>query len=532
MTISVADTALDMEKKAIGRCARRSHRLRLWLAWFYCGIFLISSAGFYAFWYTNAFNDVLLSQLPLRNGTRAFDWWQRPPFTLKHRAYIFNYTNVDEFEAGEANKLRVQELGPYEYRETLTRTNVALHDNGTVTYQIKRSFEWIGGRPGNDTVVVPNVPLMFATAYVRDLNFAMRFITNTVLSTLQEKSFINETANGFLWGYDNHLFHLSKPLMMLERDIPFEKFGMLAIKKGIDKDRFTVHTGSRGIENIGVIDRLNGMNTRHVWDDERCDKIEGSDGSMFPPHLIEDPSEALWVYSKDICRKIPFRFSEEVTTFDIPSLRYKFTPDVYNFSDKQNECFCSKVHGKRVCPPSGLFNMSACSYGSPLLSSFPHFYGADKSVLEQVDGLNPRQKDHESYMDIHPRIAVPMAGWSRIQVNLEVRKAVGVPFLGKLKDGIILPLIWFEDGVDELPEQILDVLQSAHFTAANVEMALQWGTLITMILSLSAAIACLWKYRVEQVVDVRKPSFIQSNILEVIKRETAQKGAGKVALGE
>lgn len=46
--------------------------------------------------------------------------------------------------------------------------------------------------------------------------------------------------------------------------------------------------------------------------------------------------------------------------------------------------------------------MSACVYGSPLLLSFPHFYGADKSVLEQIDGLNPRQKDHENYLDIHP----------------------------------------------------------------------------------------------------------------------------------
>lgn len=90
-----------------------------------------------------------------------------------------------------------------------------------------------------------------------------------------------------------------------------------------------------------------------------------------------------------------------------------------------------------------------------------------------------------------------MAGWSRLQVNLEVRKAIGVPFLGKLKDGTILPLMWIETGIDELPEILLNLLLKGYFTAGNVEIAVQWGSLITMILSLIGTIACLWKYRAE-----------------------------------
>lgn len=82
-----------------------------------------------------------------------------------------------------------------------------------------------------------------------------------------------------------------------------------------------MHTGSRGVKNLGVIDRVNGVNSRVVWNDERCDKIEGTEGSMFPPHLIQDTSKPLYVYAKDICRKIPFHFTEQVTTYDIPSLR-------------------------------------------------------------------------------------------------------------------------------------------------------------------------------------------------------------------
>jgi len=105
-----------------------------------------------------------------------------------------------------------------------------------------------------------------------------------------------------------------------------------------------------------------------------------------------------------------------------------------------------------------------------------------------------------------------MAGWSRLQINLEVRKAIGVPFLGNLKDGMILPLIWLEVGEDVVSEEIMEIFQKAHFTVKNVEMTLQWGTLITMILSLSATIACLWKYRAKQDV-FRSNSLVQNELL-------------------
>jgi len=82
-----------------------------------------------------------------------------------------------------------------------------------------------------------------------------------------------------------------------------------------------MHTGSR--DTVGVIDRINGMDNRHIWDDERCDKIEGADSNIyiFSPHLIQDRNKILYVYSKEMCRKIPFHFAEQVTIYNIPSLR-------------------------------------------------------------------------------------------------------------------------------------------------------------------------------------------------------------------
>lgn len=34
--------------------------------------------------------------------------------------------------------------------------------------------------------------------------------------------------------------------------------------------------------------------------------------------------------------------------------------------------------------------------------SFPHFYQADPAYINAVDGLNPNQEEHETYLDLQP----------------------------------------------------------------------------------------------------------------------------------
>ena len=44
-----------------------------------------------------------------------YEAWKSPPVHAYLRVYIFNYTNVEEFEKGIDKKLQIQELGPYTY---------------------------------------------------------------------------------------------------------------------------------------------------------------------------------------------------------------------------------------------------------------------------------------------------------------------------------------------------------------------------------------------------------------------------------
>ncbi|XP_076618654.1 scavenger receptor class B member 1 [Colletes latitarsis] len=487
-----------MEKKRLARAIRigldgaKKRRVR----WSYGLAAITSIVVFVVFWFTNVFRDAILSNLELRNGTPAFFMWQRPPVGLAFHVYVFNYTNLHEFESGNASKLRVQEVGPFVYRETLNRLNVVLEDNGTVTYQEKRSYRWVSGKSENETVIVPNVLLMSTLAFSRNLPYAVQLALTMFLSGLRSKTFLELPVGEYLWGYEDKLFQVAKPFASLKHHLPFDEFGILAFRNGVNEDRITMNTGVQDLRNIGLIERVNGENDRKIWGDERCDRVYGTDGSMFPPRWIEPPYADIYVYAKDLCRQIPFSYKRRDFSNGIPTLRYKISSNVFTSPRNKDSCFCSKESYDSIsgrCPPLGTFNISTCKSGAPFLVSFPHFYSGDESLFKAVDGLAPRPEHRDSYIDLHPRLAVTVATRMKFQLNLEVRKATGVPFAGNLQDGSILPLIWIDSGIEELPESVQDILYRGHYLVNAVEAGFQWCSLIGVILSCGAFVAAFKK---------------------------------------
>ncbi|CAL7952547.1 unnamed protein product [Xylocopa violacea] len=258
-----------------------------------------------------------------------------------------------------------------------------------------------------------------------------------------------------------------------------------------------MHTGAGDLRKLGLIQRINGLENHRVWGDETCDRIYGTDGSMFPPHWIEPPDNStLYIYAKNVCRRLPFRYERRAYSNGIPTLRYKLPSNVFTSTPNKDSCFCSKESydsASRRCPPAGTFNISACKLDTPLLVSFPHFYSGEDSLFRKVDGLTPRPEHHECYIDLHPRLAVTVDIKIRLQLNLEVRKAIGMPFSGNLDDGLILPLIWLDTGIDDLPESIQLIFHRSHYLVNAIEAGFQWCSLVSAILSLGALILCLKK---------------------------------------
>lgn len=86
----------------------------------------------------------------------------------------------------------------------------------------------------------------------------------------------------------------------------------------------------------------------------------------------------------------------------------------------------------------------------------------------------------------------------RMQMNVEVRKAIGIPFSGNLEDGLILPLIWLDTGIGEMSESLRQILYRSHYLMNAIEAVLQWCSLIGVIISFSALFATMKKERSRQ----------------------------------
>lgn len=81
---------------------------------------------------------------------------------------------------------------------------------------------------------------------------------------------------------------------------------------------------------------------------------------------------------------------------------YRFGPPKNLFDTAENQC-CSTANDTGInCSVRGIFNVSACKFGTPLAFSWPHFLYGDPKLLDSVEGLRPDPEKHSLFFDIEP----------------------------------------------------------------------------------------------------------------------------------
>ena len=225
-----------------------------------------------------------------------------------------------------------------------------------------------------------------------------------------------------------------------------------------------------------MLKKINGKEKMTEWSTEECNQFDAPDGARFPPHMMEEEKD-IEIFAPILCRRFPFAFEEKVELFNgIMANRYKPVVNAFGDSNKNsdNKCYCEARWNN--CPPSGTHDVSKCFGGSPLLISYPHFYEGDQKLYNSVEGLEPNQELHESFLDIYPKLGMSVNGSLKLQINIQVKKpsylrskknylsfflifttCCHFPEMERLDNDIILPLIWFEIS----PEGLSEELQSA-----------------------------------------------------------------------
>jgi hypothetical protein len=73
-----------------------------------------------------------------------------------------------------------------------------------------------------------------------------------------------------------------------------------------------MYTGKQNLQKRGVMSRFNGEERLHLWKGDECNRIDGTDGSMFPPNLVKRNS-TIYIFSGDSCRRFPLQYMEDIT---------------------------------------------------------------------------------------------------------------------------------------------------------------------------------------------------------------------------
>lgn len=475
-----------------GICAKlQGGFLRRWWAAVAVGALTIIVAAILAAVFPKLVDILLNREIALRDGGRTFGWWREPPVSPQLSVYIYNVTNADEF-LNDGEKPTLEELGPYVYMQHWEKVEVKFNDNDTVSYRVKKRFVFspelsVGSE--EDLVVVPNVPMLSATSQSKHAARFLRLAMASIMDILRIKPFVEVSIGQLLWGYEDPLLKLAKDVVPKEQKLPYDQFGLMYGKNGTMPDWYTIFTGQEDVGKYGILDKWNGKSSLGHWTTAECDGIAGSDGSIFPPRITKQT--VLKVFDKDLCRTLPLAFKEEVNTAGgVPGYRFVPAKDAFASPSRleSQRCFCP---AGPPCAPEGTFNVSLCQYDSPVLISFPHFYLADPALREAVNGISaPVEEKHQFFIDVQPKMGTALRAKARVQINLAVSQVRDIKQVASFPD-IVFPIMWFEDGIDELPVEMRSLMKMAVDVPPVARAAVSGALAAIGAIVLIGALVCL-----------------------------------------
>lgn len=198
-----------------------------------------------------------------------------------------------------------------------------------------------------------------------------------------------------------------------------------------------IDTGVADITQFGKIERWNRKPRIDHYPDE-CGELGGSGGEFYPPQQTKD--EPVVIFNPEICRGIRLDYTEEVEVHGIKGFKYSGGDHTFDNGTKYPEQKCFNL-GEIV--PAGVTNISSCRFGTPAFVSFPHFYAADESFVNNVDGLQPSKDKHEFYLVLEPTTGIPLEVAARVQLNMLIRPVQNVGLFMEAPR-LFMPMLWFE----------------------------------------------------------------------------------------
>ncbi|EHH17557.1 hypothetical protein EGK_13986 [Macaca mulatta] len=317
-------------------------------------------------------------EVVLEEGTIAFKNWVKTGTEIYRQFWIFDVQNPQEVMMNSSN-IQVKQRGPYTYRvRFLAKENITqdpkdntvsfLQPNGAI---FEPSLS-VGTEADNFTVL----NLAVAAASHIYPNPFVQVVLNSLINKSKSSMFQVRTLRELLWGYTD-------PFLSLVPYPVSTRVGMFYPYNNTADGVYKVFNGKDSISKVAIIDTYKGKRSIYA------------------------------VFESDVNLKgIP------VYRFVLPSKA--FASPVQN---PDNHCFCTEKIISKNCTSYGVLDISKCKEGKPVYISLPHFLysNPDIYVSETIDGLNPNEEEHRTYLDIEPITGFTLQFAKRLQVNLLVK---------------------------------------------------------------------------------------------------------------
>ncbi|KAH8378294.1 hypothetical protein KR093_010581 [Drosophila rubida] len=379
----------------------------------------------------------------LKPNTMLTNLWQHPSLPMTAYVYIFNWTNSEEVN-NPLVKPRFEEIGPYTFTESIQKLNVTWNpENSTVSYLRKSRFTFVPElSKGNlsDVMVTPNTLTVGITHKAQRWNPMLRSLMLIALNMYGNDATFERTAAEWLFdGFDTPLIKMSSILpsqLLPQMHFPYERIGY-----GYPRNHSTevyghhnIYTGADDFSKIGQI-------ARWRYDDVAASfphcKLKGSIGEFHRIPLRK--GEPISYFLPDICRELQVDYAGTTIFEGMEAYVYKGSRrNMANGTENpDNSCYCQDSCQE---VPSGVLNVSSCWYDVPVFASYPHFYNADPSYVDAVDGLKPDRERHEMVIILEPRTGMLLDIKATVMISLLVEPRPESAFRNARRN--FLPLVW------------------------------------------------------------------------------------------
>ncbi|CAF2310413.1 unnamed protein product [Rotaria sp. Silwood2] len=209
-----------------------------------------------------------------------------------------------------------------------------------------------------------------------------------------------------------------------------------------------------------------GLSYLPYWKTLWGNKINGTDGSWFPPLINKDlQSERLYLYSTDICRSVYAKFEQHSSILKIPTELFSIPSEIFLNSTLNPDNIAFGTYD------SGVLDVGACRQGAPIFISLPHLlYAADK-YTKNVYGIAPDPNIHRTVLEVEPHTGLVLSAQKRLQINVFLQPEPLIDDLKRISE-VILPAIWINESTtidqksaNDLNNQVLRYFTIIHWVS-------------------------------------------------------------------